>query len=194
MRSRAALAVLSIGALAAVSGGIARAGDADKSSSDPTFGSRTDNPDGSSAMTVGRKFPTEWETRIGTDVKFGPQPSSLPSENFASGTLTGQSTGAVWGSIAMPGFRPFGFDKTALEARLDSATDQGKVGAKLSRTMPFGHSFSLTWENGYSVSQPLAQTPESQPVLPLVTNPSATAMGVVAATQARTVDQTLKFN
>src|SRR5262245_1073866 len=124
MRSHA-LAVLFIGALAVLSGGAAWAGD-----NDPVFGSRADKPDGSSALTVGRRFPTEWETKIGTDVKLGPQQSSLPSENFANGTLTDQSTGSVWGSITMPGFQPLGFDKTALEARMDAATDEGKVGAK----------------------------------------------------------------
>jgi hypothetical protein len=33
---------------------------------DPTFGSRTDKPDDSAALTFGRRLPTEWESRIGT--------------------------------------------------------------------------------------------------------------------------------
>ena len=53
-----------------VSASAAMAGDAD-----PTFGSRTDKPDGSSTMTIGRRLPTEWETKVGTDVSLAPQQS-----------------------------------------------------------------------------------------------------------------------
>jgi len=130
MRCRAALALF---AIVALGGGMAVADDANKSAQesaqDANFGSRTDKPDGSSALTVGHKFPTVWETKIGTDVKLGPQQSSLPSENFAYGTLTDQSTGSVWGSITMPGFQPLGFDKTALEARMDARPSPEKAHA-----------------------------------------------------------------
>src|SRR5262249_52270918 len=154
---------------------------------DPNFGSRSDQPDGSSTMTVGRKLPTEWETRIGTDVSLGPQTSSLPSENFATGTLTDRSTGSVWGRIAMPGFQPLGFDKTAIEAGVDGAKDQGKVGATVSRTVPLGQSLSMTWQNGYSVTEPLAQSATNTPSsLPLVSNAPPAVMGTLTTpTQAR---------
>jgi hypothetical protein len=96
----------------------------------------------------------------------------------------------------MPGFQPLGFDKTSLEARVDGAKDEGKIGAAVSRTVPFGQSFSMTWQNGYSVTQPLAQTGSTTPSsLPLVTNASPSLMGsLTTPMQARTVDQTLKFN
>jgi hypothetical protein len=190
---RAALAMF---AIVAFGGSIAFAGDADQSSNDPNFGSRTDKPDGSSALTVGRKLPTPWETKIGTDVSLAAQPSTLPSENFATGTLSDQSTGSVWGSIAMPGFQPLGFDKTSLEARVNSGKDEGKVGATMSRTLPLGQSLSMTWQNGYSVTQTLAQTTPNTPAsLPLVSNAPASVMGTITQpAQARTLDQTLKFN
>lgn len=183
-------------AIVVLGGGIAVADDAGKSSNDPNFGSRNDKPDGSSTLTVGRKLPTEWETKIGTDVSLGPQTSSLPSENFATGVLSDQSTGSVWGNITMPGFRPLGFDKTSLEARVDGGKDQGKVGATVSRTVPLGQSFSMTWQNGYSVTQPLAQAAPNTPAsLPLVSNAQPTMMGTITQpTQARTVDETLKLN
>jgi hypothetical protein len=190
---RAALAMF---AIVAFGGSIAFAGDADQSSNDPNFGSRTDKPDGSSALTVGRKLPTPWETKIGTDVSLAAPPSTLPSENFATGTLSDQSTGSVWGSIAMPGFQPLGFDKTSLEARVDSGKEEGKVGATMSRTVPLGQSLSMTWQNGYSVTQTLAQTAPNTPAsLPLVSNAPASVMGTITQpAQARTLDQTLKFN
>ncbi len=137
------------------------------------------------------------ETKIGTDVSLAAQPSTLPSENFATGTTSSASTGTVWGSITMPGFQPLGFDKTSVEARMDGAKDEGKVGAAVSRTVPLGQSFSMTWENGYSVTQPLAQTRRSGTLssLPLVSNAPASVMGTLTTPmQARTVDQSLKFN
>jgi hypothetical protein len=193
MRSCAAFALF---AAVALTSSAALAGDSDKSSNDPNFGNRTDKPDGSSSLTVGRKLPTIWETKIGTDVSLAAQPSTLPSENFATGTTSSASTGTLWGSITMPGFQPLGFDKTSLEARVDGAKDEGKIGAAVSRTVPFGQSFSMTWQNGYSVTQPLAQTGSTTPSsLPLVTNASPSLMGSLATPmQARTVDQTLKFN
>lgn len=183
-------------AAVALTNSAALAGDSDKSSNDPNFGSRTDKPDGSSTLTVGRKLPTMWETKIGTDVSLAAQPSTLPSENFATGTTSSASTGTVWGSITMPGFQPLGFDKTSFEARMDGAKDEGKVGGSVSRTVPLGRSFSMTWENGYSVTQPLAQTGTTTPYsLPLVSNPSPSVMGTLTTPmQARTVDQSLKFN
>jgi len=189
-------AALMLVAAVTLTNGAALAGDPDKSSNDPTFGNRTDKPDGSSTLTVGRKLPTLWETKVGTDVSLAAQPSTLPSENFATGTTSSASTGTVWGSITMPGFRPLGFDKTSFEARMDGAKDEGKVGAAVSRTVPLGQSFSMTWENGYSVTQPLAQTGTTTPSsLPLVINPSPSVMGTLTTPmQARTVDQSLKFN
>jgi hypothetical protein len=191
MRCCAALALL---AVVGLGGGLAVADDANKSPSGPNFGSRTDKPDGSSRLTVGRRLPTEWETKIGTDVSLAPQLSSLPSENFATGTLSSQSTGSLWGSISMPGFRPFGFDKTFLEARVDGGKEQGKVGATVSRTVPLGQSFSMTWQNAYSVTEPLAQTaPNTPSSLPLVSNVPPAVMGP-PTTQAHTVAETLEFN
>lgn len=196
MRSCAALMLV---AALALTSGAAFAGDSDKSSNDPNFGNRTDKPDGSSTLTVGRKLPTLWETKIGTDVSLAAQPSTLPSENFATGTTSSASTGTVWGSITMPGFQPLGFDKTSLEARVDGAKDEGKVGAAVSRTVPLGQSLSMTWQNGYSVTQQLAQTgtttAPTPSTLPLVSNPSPSVMGTLTTPmQARTVDQTLKLN
>lgn len=64
---------------------------------DPTFGSRTDKPDGSSAVTIGRRLPTEWETRVGTDVSLAAPAGAVTSDQFLRGTAQDRSTGAIWG-------------------------------------------------------------------------------------------------
>jgi hypothetical protein len=136
----------------------ATAADSKKSSAtapEATFSTRKDNPDGSVAMTIGRRFPTVWETKFGTDVRFAGTSSPVPSENLLRGTAPDQAAGAIWGSMTMPGFTPFGWDKTAIEGRIDGEKEQGKVGATLSRSVPLGRSFSVTVQNGYALTRPL---------------------------------------
>ena len=183
--------ICAIALCTALNAGAAFAGEADKSSSDPTFGSRTDKPDGSSTMTIGRRLPTEWETKLGTDVSLAPQQSAVPSENLLNGTTTDRSTGSVWGSIAMPGFRPLGFDKTSVDARVDGAKDEGKLGTTLSRSVPLGPSLSVTWQNSYSIVQPLAPV---APAVPHTTNVTSTGVIAPPTTQARVFDEALRFN
>ena len=63
-----------------VSASAAMAGDAD-----PTFGSRTDKPDGSSALTIGRRLPTPWETKVGADVSLAAPSGIAASDNLVRG-------------------------------------------------------------------------------------------------------------
>jgi hypothetical protein len=141
-------------------------------------------------------LPTPWETKVGADVSLAAPSGIAASDNLARGVARDRSSGAVWGNLTMPGLRPLGFDKTSVEARVDAGKDEGKLGATVSRTMPLGQSLSVTWQNGYSVTQPLAQTaPAEMPSLPLVTNAPASAIGTIGpAMQARAVDEALKFN
>ena len=180
----------------AVTAGAASAADADKpssASSSPTFGSRTDKPDGSSALTIGRRLPTEWETKVGTDVSLAPASSPVPSENLLHGTAPGQSSGSLWGNITMPGIRPLGFDKTAVEARIDGGKEEGKLGATLSRSVPLSRDLSVTWQNSYSVTQPLTQTGPVSPYGPLMGSVSPTGT-ITQPEQARVLDEVLRFN
>src|SRR3990172_7882427 len=136
----------------------ATAGESKKSSAstpESTFSTRKENPDGSVAMTIGRRFPTVWGTKIRTDVRLAGTTSPVPSEYLLKGTASDQATGAIWGSMTMPGFTPFGWDKTAIEGRVDGEKEQGKVGAILSRSVPLGRSMSVTVQNGYAVTRAL---------------------------------------
>jgi hypothetical protein len=159
----------------------AKSGEAN--SADPLFGNRTENRDGSVAMTVGRKLPTDWESKIGTDVKLANPTTSSLSETMQRGVPADRSSGSIWGSITMPGITPYSWDKTALEARLDTADDHRKIGTTLSRSVPLGSGVSVTVRNSYSVTQPL---PETQTIAP------GAAPGSEASTWA--TDQSLRFN
>jgi hypothetical protein len=158
--SLAAAAALALPATAAIAG-----------DNDPTFGSRTDKPDGSAAMTIGRRLPTLWDAKVGTDVTL-----AAPSGIVASDRLLrapDQSTGAVWGNVTMPGVAPLGFDKTSLEARVDAGKDEGKLGATLSRSVPLNPGLAVTVQNSTSIRQSLAT---AAPPLPPLTGatPSST--------------------
>jgi hypothetical protein len=142
-----------------MSASAAIAGDAD-----PVFGNRTDKPDGSSSLTVGRRLPTPWETKVGADVGLAAPSGTTASDNLARGGVAqDRSSGAVWGNLTMPGLtmpglRPLGFDKTSVEARVDAGKDEGKLGATLSRSVPINRDLSVTLQNSYSVKQSLAGT------------------------------------
>jgi hypothetical protein len=124
--------------------------------SDPTFGSRTDKPDGSAAMTIGRRLPTPWETKIGTDVSLAAPPVTTTSDYLMRGAAHDRSSGALWGSMTVPGVRPLGFDKTSVEARIDAGSDEGRLGAAVSRSVPIGSGLAVTLQNTTSIKQSLA--------------------------------------
>ena len=171
----------------ALSVGTASAG-SDKPNTDdtPTFGTRIDKPDGSSAVTIGRRLDTDWDTKVGTDLKLAAPEATTASDNLR-GMAAQRSSGAVWGNLTMPGVQPLGFDKTAIEARLDADKDQGKVGATLSRSIPLDPNFSLTLQNNYSVTQTLADTTTFTPR-------AAVPAAATPATSSLSAGETVRFN
>jgi hypothetical protein len=164
---------------------------------DPTFGSRTDRPDGSAALTIGRRLPTEWETKVGTDVSVA-APAGTAAENLLRGATPDRSAGAVWGNLTMPGLAPLGFDKTSVEARLDAGKDEGKVGATLSRSVPINDNLSVSLHNSYSVRQSLANGASPAPgTLPLGVPPTpniTSAATVPAGVPNWAMDETVRLN
>lgn len=113
-----------------------------------SIGSRNEKPDGSVSISAGEQLPTEWDTKVGVDVA---SPSALPQ------TLTGpaQDRGAGWASVTVPA-APIGLDKASIDARIDPSADQGNLSTSLARSLPVGAGASLTLQNGYSVTQTLA--------------------------------------
>jgi hypothetical protein len=141
-----------------------------------TFGTRTENPDGSVALTVGRRLSTEWQAtefdaKVGTDVTLAAPRGSSASENFLRGATTDQSSGVLWAKVTMPGFLPSIWDKTSIEARVDPGQDQGKLGATLSRSMPVGRDLSISLQNTYAVAHSLPDRVTETPAVPVMANP-----------------------
>lgn len=122
---------------------------------------RTENPDGSAAVTVKRPLPTVWDTKVGVDFGLPATPSPLMTpERLVAGTSAHQSSGVAWVNTTAPALDlPFGWDKASLNARFDPVQDQGKFGTRVSRSLPLGEDMSVTMESGFAIthlrSQPL---------------------------------------
>jgi hypothetical protein len=121
---------------------------------DATRWDRTDNRDGSAAITAARPLPTPWETRVGVDFALSAPSSPLPSSPDRSGS------GVAWTRTTAPGLGlPLGWDKALIETRLDPMQDQSKIGTRFSKSLPLGNDMSVTMESGFTLthlrSQPL---------------------------------------
>ena len=117
--------------------------------------SSRDRPDGSAAVSVKQPLSPFWDTRIGADMTVARQPatmSELLSEKVTNGGNAPQSSGTAWAAVTAPGVASI-WDKTAVEARLDPAQEQARLGTSLSRSLPLGEQYSLTLQNGYNFIQ-----------------------------------------
>src|SRR5689334_1624143 len=112
------------------------------------IGSRSEKADGSVSVSAGQRLPTDWETKVGVDVA---APGTTP-DAFAGQT---QDRGAGWANVAVPA-APLGLDKATIDARVDPNADQGTLSTALSRSVPIGGGVSVTLQNGYAVTQSLA--------------------------------------
>ena len=127
-------------------------------SNDGLAWSSHNNADGSAALTVKRSVSPLWDTRIGADMTVVRQTTPLTASDLASDKLAingwpSQSSGTAWAAATAPGVGSI-WDKTALEARINPAQDQTKIGTSLSKSVPLdGGQYALTLQNGYNVIQ-----------------------------------------
>jgi hypothetical protein len=101
------------------------------------------------------------DTRVGADMTVVRQPQTfaeLLAEKAANGGNDPQSSGSAWASVTAGGVGSI-WDKTSVEARINPAQDQGRLGTSLSKSLQLGDQYSLTLENGYNMTQGLAPMP-----------------------------------
>jgi hypothetical protein len=119
--------------------------------------SSSDKPNGSAAVSVKQPLSPLWDARIGADMTVARQPATLTesqllAEKLANGGNAPQSTGSAWAAITAPGVGSV-WDKTAVEARVDPAQENGKLGTSMSKSLPLSEQYSLTLQNGYNMIQ-----------------------------------------
>jgi hypothetical protein len=138
-------------------------------------------PNGASAVSVKQAVSPFWDTRVGADMTVAREPttmSELVAEKAANGGAVPQSSGTAWAAITAPGAGSI-WDKTAIEARVDPAQVQSRLGTSISKSVPLSDQYSLTLQNGYNMTQ--------QGVVPLP--------GVAAhPTRNTTTEQSAKLN
>ena len=112
-------------------------------------------PNGASAVSVKQAVSPFWDTRVGADMTVAREPttmSELVAEKAANGGAVPQSSGTAWAAITAPGAGSI-WDKTAVEARLDPAQEQSRLGTSISKSVPLSEQYSLTLQNGYNMTQ-----------------------------------------
>jgi hypothetical protein len=115
------------------------------------------------ALSVKQPVSPFLDTRVGADMTVVRQPQTLAellAEKATNGGNEPQSSGSAWAAVTAPGVGSI-WDKTAVEARIDPAQDQGKLGASLSKSLHLGDQYSLTLQNGYNMTQGFAPMPGS---------------------------------
>jgi len=166
-----------------LSNGLAAKGSAARRAADgsETTWSGKGKPNGASAVSVKQAVSPFWDTRVGADMTVAREPttmSELVAEKAANGGAVPQSSGTAWAAITAPGAGSI-WDKTAVEARLDPAQEQSRLGTSISKSVPLSEQYSLTLQNGYNMTQ--------QGVVPLP--------GVAAhPTRNTTTEQSAKLN
>ncbi|MBI5323206.1 hypothetical protein [Bradyrhizobium sp.] len=112
---------------------------------------------GAAAVSVKQSISPFWDTRIGADMTVvNPAPGTtsgdLLQQKISPNAAPESSSGSAWAAISAPGVGSI-WDKTSVEARVDPATEQGKLGTRISKSVPLGDSYFLTLQNGYNVIQ-----------------------------------------
>jgi hypothetical protein len=114
-----------------------------------------------SAVSVKQPVSPFLDTRVGADMTVVRQPQTfaeLLAEKAGNGGSEPQSSGSAWASVTAGGVGSI-WDKTSVEARVDPAQDQGRLGTSLSKSLRLGDQYSLTLENGYNMTQGFAPMP-----------------------------------
>src|SRR5215470_6188193 len=99
----------------------------------------------------------DWNGKAGIDYSKPSIPAvTFQPDQLLAGAVPDQSTGVGWATITAPGLEaPLGWDKAAIDTRVDPSHDQGKLGTTLSRSVPVGDDVSLTLQNGVSMTRSL---------------------------------------
>ena len=116
-----------------------------------------------SAVSVKQPISPFLDARVGADMTVVRQPQTLAellAEKATNGGNEPQSSGTAWAAVTAPGVGSI-WDKTAVEARVDPAQDQGRLGASMSKSLKLSDQYSLTLQNGYNMTQGFAPMPAS---------------------------------
>jgi hypothetical protein len=95
---------------------------------------------GASSVSVKQSISPFWDTRVGADMTVvNPAPGTtsgdLLRQKISPNGVPENSSGSAWAAITAPGVGSI-WDKTAIEARIDPAQEQSRIGTSLSKSVP----------------------------------------------------------
>ncbi|HZT26294.1 MAG TPA: hypothetical protein VFA57_11375 [Pseudolabrys sp.] len=125
---------------------------------------RNDKPDGSSTVTVRQPLPsTALDSKIGADLNLAAPGSDIyePGKPLPGTAVRDAGSADAWATVGVGGVG-------SLDARVNGAGDQGKLGGTLKHTVPITEDVSVTVEDSYSMTQSF--------------NPAASATAAATAT------------
>jgi len=131
-----------------------------------TTWSRTENANGSAAVTGKYTLTRGWASSIGADTTLPPSPPVFGSSSALPGASTEASAGAAWATLSAPAHdAPIGLEGTSLGARLDTSYMQRKLGVNASKSLALGDWMSVTLQSGYAATD-LAASGSAVPAPP----------------------------
>ncbi len=144
----------------------------------------------SAKIPAGKSLPSAWQSKMGVDANKATQSAGVGSpinpDSVLPGAAPKSASDAAWANVTAPGLdTPVGWDKTTFDARFDPVHEERKVGTTLSKSVPLNERFSVTLQNGYSVTQ----TPSAAQAASAVPNAGHDAMSNQYGT-----DTTAKLN
>jgi hypothetical protein len=117
---------------------------------------RQENGDGSASITLGRRLPTAWDSKVGIDLGTAPVPATTERPQPLATAPANFASGIAWANVTMPGLAtPYAWDKATIDARLDLLHDSGTFGTTFSRSLPIRQNLSVTLQNNYALTQSL---------------------------------------
>ena len=130
---------------------------AKRAENDDTKWSSRAKGNGVSDVSVKQSISPFWDARIGADMTVvkpatGTTSGDLLRQKISPDGTPENSSGSAWAAITAPGVGSI-WDTTAVEARVDPGSEQGKLGTRISKSVPLGDGTSLTLQNGYNLIQ-----------------------------------------
>ena len=109
--------------------------------------SRNGQPDGPSSVSVKRKLPIAWDSKVGADLNLPAAPVTTYDPNKPlPGSIKEQRSGGAWANVTVP-------ELATIEVRLAPSDEQRKVGTSMQRSLPLGRSFAMTVQGGVTVTE-----------------------------------------
>lgn len=111
----------------------------------------------SATIPAGKSLPSAWQTKAGVDANKANQPAGIGApinpDSLLPGAVPRSASDAAWANVTAPGPDTPVWDKTTFDARFDPVHEERKVGTTLSKSVPLNERFSVTLQNGYSMTQ-----------------------------------------